>query len=147
MSDNMGGIISAEYCFVSELAFCAPLKHGILLALKNGETWKEFPSHIGNIEINITEETNIVHDLWVINGKIRCPRKSYETIMEMIMFRYNNKILLKYTTANGDVMVVGDFQYPIKISQKIIQGTTASDYSGVEFLLNGIQFHPQLALL
>ena len=147
MSDNMGGIVSAEFCFISELEFCAPLKHGILLELKSGKAWKEFPARMGNIEIDVTEETNVVHDSWAVSGKIRCPRKAYENTREMILFRLNKKIVVKYTTANGDVLVVGDMQYPVTVRQKIVPGTTASAYSGVEYQLAGAQYHPQLPLL
>ena len=147
MSDNMGGIISAEFCFISELAFCAALKHGILLELKSGKAWKEFPARIGNIEIDVTEETNVVHDSWTVSGKIRCPRKAYENTREMILFRQNRKILVKYTTTNGDVMVVGDMQYPVIVTHKLLNGAAASAYSGVEYQLTGAQKHPQLPLL
>lgn len=147
MSDNIAGIVKAEFCFVADLIYCAAMKHGILLELKQGRLWREFPARIGNIEIDITELTDVVHDTWTIAGKIRCPRKAYENTLEMVLFRRNRKILVKYTTANGDVLVVGNMQYPIIVTHKILNGATASAYSGVEYQLAGAQFHPQLPLL
>jgi hypothetical protein len=147
MADNMGGIISAEYCLVSELLSFAAIKNGILLALKSGSAWKEFPAKIGNIEIDVSQVENVVHDSWTISGKIRCPRKAYQNTREMILFRMYNKIIVKYTTANGDVLVIGTKQYPITVTQKILTGVQASEYSGVEYTLSGAQYSPQLPLL
>ncbi len=147
MADNMGGIVSAEYCLVSELAFWAAMKHGILLELKSGCAWKQFPARIGNIEIDVTEVENVVHNSWTIAGKIRCPRKAYENTKEMILFRTFKKILVKYTTANGDVFLIGTQQYPITVTNKLIPGTLASEYSGVEYILKGAQYSPQLPIL
>ena len=147
MADNMGGIVSAEYCLVSELQFFAAIKNGILLELKSGCAWKQFPSRIGNIEIDIAEVENVVRDSWTISGKIRCPRKAYENTREMILFRRNNKIIVKYTTTNGDVLVVGSKEYPITVTQKLLTGVQASEYSGVEYTLKGAQYCPQLPIL
>lgn len=143
----MGGIVSAEYCFISDIQYCSILKHGILLELKSGCQWKKFPAKIGNIEIEVTEQTNVVRDIWEVSAKIRCPRKEYETTNEMMVFRRKRKVLLKYITANGDVNVVGTLQFPLSVTYKILNGILGSGFAGVEFLATGLQYCPQLPLL
>jgi hypothetical protein len=117
------------------------------MELKSSAVWKEFPAKIGNIDINITEDLNIVRDIWNVEGKIRCPRNKYENTREMILFRRNKKIILKYTTTNGDAYVAGDVHFPLVVSPKILDGTQALAYSGVEFTIKGTMLHPQLPLL
>ena len=147
MSDNIGGIVSAEYCLVREIQYCGVLKHGILLELKSGCVWKQFPAKIGNIDIDITENLNVVRDSWTVEGKIRCPRNKYENTSEMVLFRQNKNIVIKYTTSNGDIYIAGDMHYSLQVSTKILDGTQASAYSGVEFSIKGAMYHPQLPQL
>lgn len=146
MSDNIGGIILASYCFIDDVMSSVVTKKSIAIHLRGNKSWTDFPASLGNIDISVTENEINGSSLFNIDGKIRCPRQKYENMPEMIHFR-SRRILVKYVTANGDVLVVGDKENSIKATHKILNPKDASGFSGVEYTLTGVMKHPELPLL
>lgn len=146
MLDNIGGIKQAWYCFVSDLSSCAVTKKGITVNFKMNRNWVEFNASLGNIDISVSETETSGDSLFSIDGKIRCPRQKFENSREMVIFK-KKRILVKYETINGDILVIGDAENPIKATHKILNPTQPSGYSGVEYTLSGVMTHEELTIL
>ena len=146
MSDNIGGISLASYCFVDDILSCAVLKNGIAVNFKKNKFWVEFNASLGNIDISVQENEVNGTSLFNVAGKIRCPRQKFEKVTEMNI-PSGKRILLKYNTINGDILVAGDRENTIKVTAKILNPKDASGYSGVEYTLVGTMKHAELPLL
>lgn len=146
MSDNIGGIISASYCFRDDVLTCVVTKRNVIINLRPNRNWFDFPASIGNIEIYVVESDANGTSMFSVDGKIRCPRVKSGDVPKIIDFR-NKPIIVKYTTGNGDVLVVGDKEDPIKVTRKIINPKDVAGYSGVEYSLSGVMKHSELNIL
>jgi len=146
MSDNLGIITEAAYCFVDDVVSCAVLANGIIIGLKPDAVWTKFKSVKGLIDISVQETSNAGVSTFSVSGTIKSPRHKFATTAEMILFR-TRKVLVKVNTPNGDTLLVGDKQNPVKITHKIINPSSASTMAGVEYTLSGVMTHPELPLL
>lgn len=146
MADNLGLIIKTEYCFVTDVRSCVVMKNGILINLAGGKGWHDFNASPGKMEIMVEESESNSLPIHTASGTIHSPRFQFERYTDMIQLKAR-KILLRYTTANGDVMVVGDKENPIKVMVDILNPSNASGFSGVKFTLSGVMKHAELPLL
>jgi len=146
MIDNIGGILTASWCIASRAKSVAVTPSGILVNLPALHPWKQFPAVRGNIAIEVTEDIVNGSPIYNVQGTIRCPRKRYATTPEMVALR-GQRIIVQYTTANGDTLVVGDADNPLTVTHRILNPSGASGYSGVEFRITGTLTHPELPLL
>jgi hypothetical protein len=146
MADNMGGILSAWYCIATDIQSCVVLKNGIIVNLPGNRDWVNFDARIGNIEINVTENSENGLSFFNVEGKIRCPRSIFADVGSF-HFNTNLPVLIKYFTTNGDVLVVGDKENPVRVNLKMLNPAQASGFSGAEYTLTGVMKHPELPLL
>lgn len=144
--DNIGGIISAEYFFATDLKSCCVTGTGILLSLSAGKSWKEIPATPGKIEITVTPAEDNGLTSYNVNGTIYCASGKMDNPAERIQLK-TRKILLKYTTGNGFVYVAGDKENPLKVLLENITPSTASGYSGTKITITGSMKHAELPLL
>ena len=145
MSDNIGGIISAEYIFVEQVKTCAIIDQEICLNFTSGKNWKEFPATANKIQVTVvpTSENGITS--YTINAILFCPKPKLDKYAEMASLQMH-KILLKYATANGEILVVGDKAHPLKVTTEKLTPSEANGYSGTKFTITGINTHPALSL-
>lgn len=144
--DNIGGTILAEYCLVENIQSCGVTSQGILLFLKKSDAWKEFPAKIGKISINIVPEVQNSLSLYKVSGDITCPRNKFSRSSDMF-YLADKKIIIRRTTANGDITIVGDMENPISVTAELLNPPSAAGFSGVRYLLSGTMKHPELPLL
>lgn len=146
MSDNFGIIVSACYCAITDIQACAVINQGIKVTFKPNTDWTDFDTLPGKIDISVEEIKNSGISLFEVSGKIKVSRQKFENTPEMVKFR-QSKVLVKFITGNGDVLVVGDRENPVTITHKIINPSGVDTASGVEYNLTGTQKHPELPLL
>ena len=143
--DNIGGIVSAEYAMVSEVKSSVVVGEQILLSLMGNKSWKEFPATPTKIEMTVTPKSENGLTTYSVAGVVFCPRCRLARIGALTMLQ-NKKILLKFATTGGDVMVVGDKSNPLKVLVEQLTPTSANSYSGTKITLSGIMTHPALTL-
>lgn len=143
--DNIGGIISAEYCFVDNIKSCAIIGSKIKLAIQNSWEWRHIQNTPGKIEITVTpvDETG---SAYTVAGTIYCARFNQARYGAFTNFP-RRKVLIKYTTANGDVLVVGDKQTPLSVKAENLNPSQANGYSGTKLTISGTMKHPELVLM
>lgn len=146
MSDNFGIIVSAGYCAITDIQACAVINQGIKVTFKANKNWSDFDTLPAKIDISVEEIKNSGVSLFKVSGKIKVSRQKFENTPEMVKFR-QSKVLVKFITGNGDVLVVGDRENPVTIVHKIINPSGVDTASGVEYYLTGTQKHPELPLL
>ena len=144
--DNIGGITEASYCFATDVQSCAVLMNGILISLTNRKNWKDFEASSGKIDITVTPTDANGVTLYTVAGTIWIPKIRELTFCEQIQFK-SRRILIKYVTANGDILVVGDKENSIKVLVENVTPTTASGYCGQKITLSGTMKHSELPLL
>ena len=144
--DNIGGIISAEYVMVQNVRTCAVLESQICIDFVGSKNWVEFPATPKKIQVTVTPNPQNGITSYAIDVIVLCatPKVSERNDLKILI---SNKILLKLTTANGEVLVVGDKEHPLKVITEKIIPTEANGYSGSKFSIQGINTHPALTLL
>lgn len=141
MADNIGGIVSAEFCLIENVAKCGILQFGIILQFSTPNPWTLFPQNsLGKVNVSVKKSEN---DIYNVSGDIRCPAHLFQSHTQM-MFPNNKKVLLRITKANGTIYIVGSKEFPVTIHAEILTPSTASDFNGVVYTLSGAQNHPQL---
>jgi len=144
--DNNGKIVSVDYVFASDVKTAGILSKGIALSIASGQGWKNLPASPGRIEIVVAENNQNGLSSYPVSGTIYCPRFQFDHYTDMVQLKAR-RILLKYTTANGDVLVVGDKQNPITVTAEQLNPASATGYCGVKFTLSGTMTHSELPLL
>jgi len=144
--DNIGGIISAEYCFVENVKTCAVVGSKIIVSLPTDKPWNEIPATPGKIEITVTPGDESGLTPYTVAGTIYCPRFSLSSYGELVSFQMR-KFLIKYITGNGDVLVAGDKENPLTIKPENVNPSQANGYSGTKLIISGIMKHPELELV
>jgi len=144
--DNIGGIVSAEYCLVENVKSCAVIGSKIIVSLQVDKPWKEIPATPGKIEITVTPGNESVLTPYTVAGIIYCSRFSLVEYGELLVIGYH-KILLKYITANGDSLVAGDKENPLTVKIENVNPSKANGYSGTKLTISGIMKHPELELV
>lgn len=143
--DNIGGFQSAEYVFVDNVKSCAVVSDKIIVILPADKPWKEIPATPGKIEILVSPVTENGLTTYQVSGTIYCPRPKLSRYNEFSLFK-RNKILLKYTTGNGDILVAGDKETPLTVVAENVNPSAANGYSGTKLIISGIMIHPELVL-
>lgn len=144
--DNIGRIISAEYVFIVDVLSCAVIGSGIKISLSASKTWTDFKATPGKIEMVVTPVDGSGQTPYVVNGTIYCPRFALTHYNELTKFRFR-KVLVKYTTGNGDVLVAGDKENPLKVVAENVNPSQANGYSGTKLTISGLMNHPELVLV
>ena len=144
--DNIGGIISAEYCLVDDIKICAVVGSKIIVSLPTDKPWKDFNATPGKIEITVTPGDELGLTPYTVSGTIYCPRFVLSRYNELIKFQFH-KTLIKYITGNGDVLVAGDNENPLTVKSENINPSQANGYSGTKLTISGIMKHPELVLM
>lgn len=143
--DNIGGIVSASYAFAENVKTCAIVGDKIIVSLQADKPWNEIPATRGKIEITVTPGDESGLTPYTVNGVIICPRFSLAMYGELRKFNFK-RILLKYITGNGDVLVVGDTENPLKVVHENLNPSAANGYSGTKLTISGVMKHPELVL-
>ena len=143
--DNIGGFSSVEYVLLDAVKSCAIIADRIIVVLADGKQWEKLPATPGKIEIAVppTEESGL--KLYPVTGTIYCPRYALAKYSDL-KFSQQNKILLKYTTRNGDVLVAGDTENPVTLISENVNPSQANGYSGAKLTISGTMTHPELIL-
>jgi len=144
--DNIGSFQSAEYAFVDNVKSCAVVSDKIIVILPSDKPWKEIPATPGKIEITVTPTTENDVTIYTVAGIIYCPRHRLSKYNEF-SFNKKSKIILKYITGNGDVLVAGDKDTPLTIVSENANPSAANGYSGVKLSISGVMTHPELVLM
>ena len=139
MSDNIGGIVSAEYCPVENVSSCGVTKSGIMLTFSLNNPWNLFPSSLG--KINVTVKSN--GSTYDVSGEIRCPDHKFASEEEKT-FPAGKRVLIRLTNASGKIYIVGSKENPVTIGNEILAPSSPADFNGVIYTLTGTQTHPQL---
>jgi len=143
--DNIGGIISADYAIVENVNACSVTGGKIIVVLKTTKSWLEFPATPGRIEVTVTPDEGII-PLYTVSGIIYCARCRQAKYNDITGMRFK-KILLKYVTGNGDVLVAGDRANPLKVQIENVNPSAANGYSGTKITLSGVMTHSELPLM
>jgi hypothetical protein len=143
--DNIGGFQLAEYVFADNVKSCAVVSDKIIVILQSDKLWNEIPATPGKIEITVIPSTENGLTKYSVSGIIYCPRPRLSTYNEFSLFK-RNKILLKYTTGNVDVLVAGDKETPLTVISENVNPSLANGYSGVKLSISGLMTHPELVL-
>jgi len=143
--DNIGGIVSAAYVMVQNVRTCAVLYQEICIDFVGSKTWMEFPATPKKIQVTVTPTDENGITSYTIGAVILCPTPKVSERDELKRL-IRHRILLKFTTANGEVLVVGDKDHPLKLTIEKIIPTEANGYSGSKFTISGINTHPELTL-
>lgn len=143
--DNIGGFKSVEYALVDNVKNCAIVSDKIIVDLQSRKLWNEITATPGKIEITVTPTTENGLTIYSVVGTIFCPRFK--------LSRYNEykklvrpQILLKYITGNGDVLIAGDKETPLKVITENVNPGAANGYSGTKLSISGLMSHPELVL-
>ena len=144
--DNIGGIVSAEYAIDLEAKSCVVIGQDIRIGFGGNKSWKEFPATPSKIEVTVIPNYENGLMCYTVSGVVFCPRCRLEKFGELIKLQYR-KILLKYTTVSGDVLVAGDKSNPLKVLVENLTPTPANGYSGTKLTISGIMTHPALSLV
>lgn len=144
--DNIGGILSAEYVLADNVKTCAVIGSQIKIGLSAGKTWNDFKATRGKTEITVTPGDESGLTPYTVAGTIYCPRFVFTRYNELMKNKLN-QTLIKYTTGNGDVLVVGDKETPITVKVENINPSQANGYSGTKLTISGIMKHPELVLM
>jgi hypothetical protein len=143
--DNIGGIVSASYAIAENVKNCAVVGSKIIVSLPTSKSWKEIPATPGKIEITVTPGDESGLTLYTVAGTIYCSRFSLVEYGNLIVMGYH-KILLKYVTGNGDVLVAGDKENPLTVKVENVNPAAANGYSGTKLIISGTMKHPELVL-
>jgi hypothetical protein len=143
--DNIGGIISASFVVVENVKNCAVVGIRILVEILSGKSWTDFPHTPGKIDITVVPDEG-VNPLYTVSGTIYCARGNQEKYNDITSKRLK-KILLKYTTGNGDVLVAGDKLNPLTVRIENVNPSAANGYSGTKITISGVMTHPELVLI
>lgn len=143
MADNIGGIVSVEYCLVTSVNTCGVTGRGLHLSYSRSNPWTAFKSGLGHIQLDVVRDGTGLHK---VSGEIRCARHLFANREEM-NFPDGKKILVRKTLANGDILVSGDLENPISVTAEILTPSEASGFSGVRYTLSGTMNHPELPVL
>jgi len=144
--DNIGGIISAQYCFADHVKSCAIVGEQIIVTLPVSKPWVDFKATPGKIEITVTPGDENGLTPYIVAGVIYCPRFSLTRYNEFSSFRIR-KFLIKYITGNGDILVAGDKEHPLTIKAENVNPGQANGYSGTKLSISGRMTHPELSLI
>jgi hypothetical protein len=144
--DNIGGIVSAEYILADDVKSCALVADKIKIGMATGKSWVDFNPTPGRIEVTVTPGDENGLTPYTVSGIIYCPRFSMERYGELRKFNFR-KILLKYVTGNGDVLVAGDTENPLKVQHENLNPSAANGYSGTKITISGVMKHPELVLM
>jgi hypothetical protein len=142
--DNIGGINKARYCFSTDVETCVVLTNKICISLIKGKVWKDFQATPGKIEITVTP-TDVTNNLYTVSGTIFIPKLHELTFCEKIQFK-SRRILIEYTTNNGDVLIAGDKENSIRALVEDVTPSAASGYSGHKITISGTMKHTSLPL-
>jgi len=143
--DNIGGFQSAEYSLAENVKNCAVFSDKIIVVHKSAKSWNEIPATPGKIEITVTPTTENGLTIYSVVGTIFCPRfklSRYNEYQKLV----RPQILLKYITGNGDVLVAGDKETPLKVITENVNPGAANGYSGTKLSISGLMSHPELVL-
>lgn len=143
--DNIGKILSAEYVIADNVKTCAVIGSKLKLGLPAGKTWIDFKATPGKIEITVTPGDESGLTPYTVAGTIYCPRFSLSRYGELVSLQFH-KILLKYITGNGDVLVAGDKETPLTVKSENVNPSQTNGYSGVKLTISGTMRHPELEL-
>lgn len=146
MADNMGGIVSAEFCDTDSIAYCGVTSRGMLLGFKVSNPWRPFKSGMGKISLQAVPETTSGVTLYRISGEIQCARYLFGSKEEMLLLN-QRRGLIRITLANGEILVAGDLDNPLTVIAEILTPSSASGFSGVKYTLTGTLTHPEIPLL
>jgi len=143
--DNIGGIVSIEYVLAQHVRTCAVLENEICIDFVGAKSWVELPASPNKIQVTVTPTDENGITSYTIDAVVLCPTPKLTTRDDLKRFN-RHKILLKFTTANGEVLVVGDKENPLKLIIEKLTPSEANGYSGSKFTISGINRHPALTL-
>lgn len=146
MSDNIGGIGSAEYCFATDARVCCVMSTGIIVNLISSKDWNDFQATPGKIEITVTPETSNGVTTFTVSGTILIPKQRELSLTDQIQIRKRG-LLIRYMPFNGHFLVVGDKANPITATIENLNPPTASGYRGQKITISGVMTHSELPLL
>jgi hypothetical protein len=144
-SENMGGILSAEYVIVDYVNRCAIVLNKINLSFTGNKNWVEFPATPNKIQVTVTPKPSNGKTLYDVNAVVFCPTPKLEKFSQLQSLEMR-KILLRYTTANGETLVVGDKSNPLKVTIEKITPSQANGYSGTKFNMTCTMTHSELTI-
>jgi len=144
--DNIGGIVSASYAIAENVKSCAVLGSKIIVSLPTNKPWNEIPATPGKIEITVTPGDESGLTPYTVAGTIYCSRFNMKSLMKTYSLMFH-KILLKYVTGNGDVLVAGDKENPLTVKVENVNPSQANGFSGTKLTISGTMKHPELELL
>lgn len=144
MADGLNLIIKASYCFKDDVMAFARVKGGVMVILRPNKNWIDFNSSKGNIKIKVTEDTSKIS--FNVTGEIKVNRNKFTKVSDIPALTFK-RILIKYETVMGDVLVVGDPINPIVVRREMIVPSTANESGGVVYSLDCVMSHPELYLL
>jgi len=142
--DNIGGISECWYVLEEDVETCAILRNGILIDLKSGKTWEQFPctSKKTDVQINPAGDKLGTYNV-AISVSIPDNNLDEDKIHEL-----NDKhILFKYRTGNGKIFVAGDKEYFLQVTAQRLSPRTASGYSGMQINISGVLPHLELPII
>lgn len=137
--DNIGGIVSAEYCLIGDISYCSVTRAGIALNFSSGNPWKLFPS-TGKIVISVKPTGTGFYE---VSGTVRCPDQNFQTEQDKFI-HHTTKVIVRITRANGKKEIVGSLENPVRVQTEILTPEKPEDFNGVVYSISGTQTHPQL---
>lgn len=143
----MGGITNASFIFPQEVEFMNSIFPKVSVKLKDGCVWREIKASRYGISTRVDPQQTDAGTLYNISGDIQVPKQN----MNSSGMTFCNQLtllggIMKYTTGNGDVFVLGSVVYPLHLFFEIITPNSPTGFSGYKLTFSGKQLTPQLLL-
>lgn len=143
-NDNIGGLKKIEILAVNQIRVMYESGFATVLLTDTGK-WSSVPFQGKSCTIEVTPEDTPSGRLYNIDINIFIPRHLLTAALENQIKRllsYGG--IIRYTTGNDEIFVIGSKQYPLISIYKYLHPGASEGFSGKKLILSGKNLHPQL---
>lgn len=136
---NMGGIVSAQFVYTSDVKsfLKLPGTHELFVELNDGATWNNLymSPNAGLTEEQSDEDPGALYS--------QSLRLRYPTLSAVISHQNRlltaKKLLVKVVTSNGNTLYIGSPDYPASFSFSKLVGDNSASFAGYQGIFSAIQ--------
>lgn len=136
---NMGGIVSAQFVYISDVKsfLKLPGTHELFVELNDGASWNNLymSPNAGLTEEQSDEESGALYTQIL---RLRYPTIS-ASISHQNRLLMGMKLLVRVVTANGNTLYIGSPDFPASFSFNKLVGDNAASFAGYQNVFSAIQ--------
>ncbi|MDU1906418.1 MAG: hypothetical protein E6772_16735 [Dysgonomonas sp.] len=134
-SDNMGGVISADFIYPYEINFFAAYNGQCRIGLKGDAEWKKLNIQHQSFNLRTPQKSDDAGFFFEISGSVKLKPSG----LEINSLYLNSYIIIRYQLTDNSYIVIGTDCYPLSYTMEMLTPSKPAGFRGYQLSFSGKQ--------